>query len=261
MAIFDRFMNLIFEEGGSTVPPTPPSAGAVSEDPAEDPGGAATSDPADPAAGNSPSTPSSSVIRRAGSSASGTQSSENASGAPSSPEHSEKVYREFIESLNRALEAENLPGFDFFEFQELYRRFIGEGKNEGEALQTALLSAETMRVTKNTLIANYRHYEKVMAVQKAQFEKELDKFYEENIKDPHKRQSEIDAKIAENEKKIQELQAEIEQLKQKKIDMGINAGRAQEQTVEVRAAFEKAHSEVAASLKTLVDKLKGNQQS
>lgn len=247
-------MNLIFEEGGSPVQP-------ASEDPVSAGSDPAASLPEDPGAGDPPPSAAgaSSVIRRAGNPASGvtaTSGTPSSAATPASPEHNEKVYKEFIESLNRALEAENLPGFDFFEFQELYRRFLGEGRGEGEALQTALLSAETMRVTKNTLIANYRHYEKIMLTQKAQFEKELERFYEENIKDPHRRQSEIDQKIAENEKKIQELQAEIETLKQKKIDMGINAERAQEQTVEVRAAFEKAHVEISTSLKALVDKLK-----
>lgn len=179
--------------------------------------------------------------------------------APSAPASGagidEKVYREFCDSLGRAIEGANLPGFDFFEFHQLYKRFRDEGKSDGEAVQTALTSAETMRVNKNTLLANYKHYEKVLAKQKKLFEDELKTFYDENIKGAHEKQRQIDKDVAAKEQEIIKLQKEIESLKEQKENMGLNAEKAANQTEEVKAAFGKAFDEVSSELRVLVEKI------
>ena len=168
----------------------------------------------------------------------------------------EKVYKEFSDSLNRALEAGNLPGFDFFEFHQLFKRFKASGKNEQDALQTALTSAETMRVDRNTLIANYQHYVNVLNEQKRAFEGELKTFFDENIKGPKEEQTQIDNAVKDKEVQIKQLQNDIAALQEKKKNMGVNAEKAEKQTLEVQAAFARAFQEVSNDLKSIVDKLK-----
>lgn len=167
----------------------------------------------------------------------------------------QRVYQEFSDSLRRAMETENLPGFDFFEFHQLYLRFLSEGKNDGDALQAALISAETMRIDRNTLIANSRHYQQVLEKEKNSFDTELKKFFEENIKGPKLEQDRIDSDIKAKEAQIKSLQAEIEQLIVDKKNMGINAAKATDQLDQVQASFQKAYEESARDLKAVVDKL------
>lgn len=176
-------------------------------------------------------------------------------GPATGPGIDEKVYREFCDSLARAIESANLPGFDFFEFHQLYNRFRSEGRSEEDAVQTALTSAETMRVSKNALISNYKHYEKVLGQQQGLFEKELEAFYNENIKGAHQKQQQIDNDIAAKEEAIKKLIQEIESLKEQKENMGLNAEKAAQQTEEVKAAFSKAFDEVSSDFRTLVEKI------
>ena len=243
MGLFNNLMDVFFEEV-----PGPPPGGAGKQTGA-------------PAGSGRPQRPSQMLKGGGQSTAQGGQ--QPAAAAPSTvrtaaPSGSvdDKVYREFSESLKRELEAQNLPGFDFYEFQQLYTRFRSEGQSEDTALGTALASAETMRVDRNTLIAKYTHYVKVLEAQKSQFELELNTFFEENIKGPRDEQSNIDREVQDKTARIQKLQEEIETLKEKKGQMGINAEKAEAQTHEVRNAFQKAYSEVAAELELIVNKLK-----
>lgn len=191
---------------------------------------------------------------------SGTVSSSSASGTVTSPTPSSdtnsNVYQNFIQILQRSVESNNLPGFDFFEFNQLYKRFLSEGKSDSEAIKTALTSAETMRVDKNTLIANYQHYTKCLVDQKNIFQNDLDNFLKNNINEPKKESVSIDTEISEKLALIKQCEQDIETLKQKKNDIGINVDKAGKQVEGVKAAFEKAYTQISSELNSLHDKLK-----
>lgn len=166
------------------------------------------------------------------------------------------IYNNFVEILQRSIESSNLPGFDFFEFHQLYKKFLSEGKPDSEALKTALTSAETMRVDKNTLIANYQHYMKSLNDQNNIFKNDLDNFLKNNINEPKKESVSIDTEISQKLALIKQCEQDIETLKQKKKDIGINVDKAEIQVQGVRAAFEKAYTKISSELNSLHDKLK-----
>ena len=233
MGVFNKLMDVFFEEQQGGAGPQNPGTGKLMS-PSQMLRGGGTPPPSTPPASSGP-VPTMTAI---------------------SGSIDDKVYREFSESLMRELEAANLPGFDFYEFQMLYNRFKSEGQSEDAALKTAMASAETMRVDRNTLIAKHSHYVKVLNDQKSQFEQELKQFFEENIKGPRDRQNGIDTEVTNKSNQIQQLQQEIESLKEKKSQMGMNAVKAESQTKEVQAAFVKAFQEVSSDLTKLVEKLK-----
>lgn len=167
-----------------------------------------------------------------------------------------EVYQKFSESLERAMEAANLPGFDLYEFHSLYKKFLNSGKPEDEAFNTALTSAETMRVDKNTLISNVQHYAGVLGEQKKSFEKDLANFIEQNIAGPKKESVKIDGEIEEKTRLIEQYQQDIEKLKQEKIDLGVDVERAEEQIENVNIAFQKAFDEATGDLSEIHEKLK-----
>lgn len=168
----------------------------------------------------------------------------------------EKVYKEFTESLRRALENNNLPGFDFFEFRQLFIKFKTAGKSDNEAMETALASAETMRVDKNMIIAHYQHYEKVLHEQRTVFDQEFKAFYQDNIRKPVEEQQRIGGELLEKENAIRQFTADIEALKARKQKLGGDIVRAEQQTKQVEASFHKAFQDVTADLQAIVTRLK-----
>lgn len=250
MGIFNKIMDVLYEEdgsksGGPTGTPAAPASPGRPQRPSDLLKQARGEQSAPPPAAPTPAKPA----------PAGTTPTPASPATPGQPTVNEDVYREFCDSIGRALEAANLPGFDFFEFHQLYKRFIKEGKSEDEAIQTALTSAETMRVSRNVLLANYKHYEKVLSQQEDLFQKELDAFYAENIKGAHEKQSRIDESIAAKEQEIEKLKGEIEALKEQKVSMGLNADKAVTQTEEVKASFARAFAEISDELRALVGKI------
>lgn len=154
------------------------------------------------------------------------------------------------------MEESNLPGFDFFEFLQLYNKFIYDGKIEEEALKTALTSAETMRVDKNSLIANFQHYKKALENQKKIFDKDLNNFLKQNINGPKDKSTKIDEEISEKQKLIKQYEQDIENLKKQKVDLGVNVDNAEEQVDNLKASFVKAYDKISKELNQLHDKLK-----
>lgn len=166
------------------------------------------------------------------------------------------IYNNFVEVLARAIEAENLPGFDFFEFHRIYKKFIEEGKSEQESLKTALTSAETMRVERNTLLANYQHYRKILESQQKVFEQDLKNYLDKNIDGPKKRVLEIDEDIKKKTGLIRQYEADIESLKNQKSGIGVDVEKSTLQLENVRTAFAKAYESIMNDFNTVFDKLK-----
>lgn len=174
----------------------------------------------------------------------------------SNPGIDQKIAQKFNSSLLEALEKENLPGFDFYEFHQLYNRFLKDGKSELEAINTAISSAETMRVDKNTLISNFHHYKKILDEQKIIFEKDLKEFFDSNIKSPKQSFVDIDKSIKEKENQIKQFTRDIENLKKDQVNLGIDVEKAEQQIEKVGAAFEHAYQIVHNDILTLNEKLK-----
>ncbi|MEM7180677.1 MAG: hypothetical protein AAF518_07180 [Spirochaetota bacterium] len=168
----------------------------------------------------------------------------------------EAVYEKFCASLQGAIEAANLPGFDFFEFYQLYKKFLQEGRSERQAVKEALHSSQTMRIDKQTLLTNYKHYEKTLQAEKKIFDNDLDNFYQENIKDPKGVSQQIDRDIQEKLLLIQQCQNDIQKLEQKKQNLGIDVNSAESQLRNVRIAFAKAYGTISNELYDLYEKLK-----
>ncbi|MES0489665.1 MAG: hypothetical protein ABUK01_06725 [Leptospirales bacterium] len=168
----------------------------------------------------------------------------------------DEVYQKFCESLQRAIEAANLPGFDLYEFHSLYKKFLSNGKSEAEALSTALTSAETMRVDKNILISNFQHYNSVLNSQKQSFDQDLEDFQKQNISEPKRVGGDIDRQMEEKNRLILQNQQDIENLEQQKVDLGVNVEKAEKQIQNVNAAFQKAFNEATSDFNELFEKLK-----
>ena len=70
------------------------------------------------------------------------------------------VYKHFSDILEKTMASHNLPGFDLYEFRQIFKNSRMQGKSERQALQLALSASETLGVNKSALIENYDFYMK-----------------------------------------------------------------------------------------------------
>ncbi len=176
---------------------------------------------------------------------------------PKAKKTDEKVYKQFVQSLQDVMTANNLPGFDLYEFHRIFTLAVRSGRTVKKAMKQALSSSDTMRVDKESLIKNYDHYSKILDEQKQKFEEDMQHFYDEKIKTPKADHESIDRELDEKIAQQTKLEAEIEELMNKKKALGLDTKSAEEQVDEVKDAFNKAYIEVTSELSGIVDVLKG----
>lgn len=113
-----------------------------------------------------------------------------------------------IDFLTKALEKNNLPGFDYIEFKQSLG-VLGEMGIEGDtAIKSAFATATTVGLTKDKLLKSAQHYKNVLKKEKEQFDAALEKQVQQRV------QSKLE-EVDKLRKQIEEYKAKIQQLEQK----------------------------------------------
>ena len=216
MGLFGKVMNLLYEEDGTASQPSQSSSNTVTQKTV----------------------------------------TKNVQSKPIQKNIDSKVYKQFSESINAAMSAENLPGFDLYEFHQIFKQAVSSGDDVKSAFKKALSSSETMRVNTDSLVSNYDHYKKIIDNQKDGFDKDLEKFYNENIKNPKTSQESIENELNEKLEQLNKLEAEVQTLKEKRKSINLDTTSAENQMSEVKTAFNKAYDEINSELSGIIDILK-----
>ena len=135
------------------------------------------------------------------------------------------IYKHFSRILEKTMATHNLPGFDLFEFRQIFKNANAQGKSERQALQLALSASETLGVNKSALIENYDFYMKTFQVARERFLNDL------------KTAEPSNAQTAANGPATPENHA-----------------------IEMEDAFNRAYDNMISKLKTVADILKNSQQ-
>ncbi len=101
--------------------------------------------------------------------------------------------------LANALEASNLPGFDYFEFKRALVTLRGMEIEEGAAHKSAFATAATIGLTKEKLVETANYYRNFLDKEKEKFNAAL--------------QNQMAAKVTSREEEIQRLTDQIERHK------------------------------------------------
>ncbi|MEL6868102.1 MAG: hypothetical protein AAFP19_27010 [Bacteroidota bacterium] len=80
-----------------------------------------------------------------------------------------------VEFLTKALEKNNLPGFDYIEFKQSLGALSEMAMDESTAFKSAFATASTMGLTKAKLLETAQHYLKIIMREKTQFEAAMQK--------------------------------------------------------------------------------------
>ncbi len=115
-----------------------------------------------------------------------------------------------IDFLTRALEKNNLPGFDYIEFKQSLGALREMDIEEPTAMRSAYATASTVGLTKEKLLKTAEHYKQVLSNEKKQFDAALEKQIQQKVKSKEQEIEKLKKQVEEYKAKIEELQEKID---------------------------------------------------
>ncbi|MFK8162846.1 MAG: hypothetical protein AB8H12_10330 [Lewinella sp.] len=119
----------------------------------------------------------------------------------------------FVKVLMEAMEAANLPGFDYLEYKKSLQNLKKMNFTDSVRFQTAFATAQSMGVTPKQLQDSAQHYLNTLNAEQKKFSKALAGQRSQQISDKEGQLKQIDADVERQEAKIKELQAQIGEAK------------------------------------------------
>ncbi len=174
----------------------------------------------------------------------------------STPQKSGKPDDKFVDILLKAVEKNNMEGFDYLEYKSSLQSLAGMDMDEKTKYNSALAMAKTMGATPSKLISSANHYIDVLKKENTKFKQALKN---QRTKQVSGREGEINdtmALVAQKKKKIEQLKKEIEQDEKKleKLKTGINKAAAKVQSTS--DSFNYAFNVVTGQIQADISKMK-----
>ncbi|MDX1943486.1 MAG: hypothetical protein SFU99_23165 [Saprospiraceae bacterium] len=118
-----------------------------------------------------------------------------------------------VEFLTKALEKNNLPGFDYIEYKQSLGALMAMNMDEVTAFKSAYATAATVGLTKEKLIKTAEHYKSVLNSEKQKFDAALEKNMTERVKSKQEEVAKLKKQVEDYLAKIAEMQKKIEEYK------------------------------------------------
>lgn len=114
-----------------------------------------------------------------------------------------------MDALVKALQRENLPGFDYLEFKQSLDALYKIGMDEDTAVRSAFATASTVGLTKEKLLKTAAHYKKVLMDEKQSFDQSMQRHLQQRVEGKLEEVEKLKKKVTEYEAKIEQLKAQI----------------------------------------------------
>ena len=153
-----------------------------------------------------------------------------------------------IDWLTKALEKNNLPGFDYLEYKQSLGALKSMNLDDATSFKSAFATASVVGLTKKTLLESAQHYIRVLSKEKQQFDEALGKQMELRVKQKQTEVDKLKTGIEQYRAQITELQNKITQ-SQQIIDQADEAIQTQ------RRKIEKTRDNFEEALKSILDQI------
>ncbi len=153
-----------------------------------------------------------------------------------------------LEFLTNAIEKNNLPGFDYFEFKRAVTTLLGMNIDEATAYKSAFATAATVGLTKEKLLETAAYYRNLLGKEKEQFDEALEN---QNATKVASRQQEVKRlrdQIERHKADITRLQDEMAAYLTQIEQAEAAAKTERDKLDKTHAAFEKTHAGVAIQM-------------
>lgn len=149
-----------------------------------------------------------------------------------------------VVSLTSALDAANLPGFDYLEFKQSLAALSQMNIDEMTAIKSAYATAATMGLTKSKLIETAQHYKSVLAGEMNKFQQALENRIQKKVEGKRSEVEKLKKQIIEYKAKIIQLEEQVAK-HQNTIDTADSSISKETGKIEsIRGNFERAHQSI-----------------
>ena len=115
-----------------------------------------------------------------------------------------------VDFLTKALEKNNLPGFDYIEYKQSLGALGNMNMDEETAFKSAFATASTVGLTKDKLLKTAEHYKKILSKEKEQFDAALQKQMVQRVSSKQQEVEKLRKQIEDYKAKIAQLQEKID---------------------------------------------------
>ena len=121
----------------------------------------------------------------------------------------EELDKKSMDFLTKALESNNLEGFDYIEFKQSLAALRDLNMDDATAVKSAFATASTLGLTKQKLVETAEFYKKVLEREKEQFDEALQKQLRQKVEAKREELKKLKDKVKKHREKIAQLESEI----------------------------------------------------
>jgi hypothetical protein len=173
----------------------------------------------------------------------------------SSTPHSGKPDAKFVDILLKAVEKDNLEGFDYLEYKSSLQSLSGMDMDEETKYKSSLAMATTMGANPDKLIKTANHYIATLNKEKNKFQQALKGQKAKQVTGKEASIKQIEKGIAGKMKKIAELQKEIESDNKKMEEMKLAINKAAAKVQKTSDNFHYAFNVVTGQILADIEKM------
>lgn len=160
-----------------------------------------------------------------------------------------------LEFLIKALEKNNLPGFDYIEFKQSLGNLLAMDMDETTAYKSIFATAMSMGLTKEKLLKTANHYKQVLDKERNQFEGALQKQMQQRVQSKLEEVEKLKKQVEDYQKKIEELETRITKA-QSTIDHADEHIQTAKAKIEAtKEAFEFTHQSIINEISQDIDNM------
>jgi hypothetical protein len=167
----------------------------------------------------------------------------------------------FMEILFKAIENNNLEGFDYLEFRNSLLSLKKMQMDEKTRFQSAAAMAQTMGVAPDAILSSAQHYLSVLKNEEVKFQEALSNQRQMQIGNKENDIKKLDQIVKQKSTQIQQLQKEIEADQKKAATLSKQIENATVKVKKTSADFEASYHSVVDQIADDVSKIKNYLQN
>ncbi len=161
----------------------------------------------------------------------------------------------FVDILLKAIEANNLDGFDYIEFKNSLHSLSKMNMDEPTRYKSAYAMAQTMGTSVDKLVQSGNHYLDVLAKEHNKFQNAVKNQLDSQVNGRKQQITELKSSIESKKKKIAELQKEIEQENKQLDELNNDLTSAAEKVKSTENSFNHAYDSVVKQIKNDIQQM------
>lgn len=162
----------------------------------------------------------------------------------------------FVNVLLKAIDANNLEGFDYLEYKQSLQSLAKMDMDEATRYQSAFAMAKTMGATPKRLVDSAAHYLKVLDKENTKFKDALKNQRAKQVGGREQKVRDLEKSIVDKQKQIEKLTKEIAAAQQSLGEVKQTINQAAAKVELTNSQFQLAYQSVVGQIKSDMDKMK-----